>query len=194
MKKSTSIIIAIAIIFIAAIIITYNGLVSKQEQVSKSWGQVQATYQRRVDLIPNLVATVKGYAAHEKSTLLEVTQARSVAYKSLNAGAPQNAEQLKQFMASQGALSQALGKLMVVVERYPDLKASQNFLALQNQLEGTENRITVAREDFNNATQTFNVAIRRFPANIVANMFGNFKETPYFKAQTNAAKAPTVSF
>lgn len=194
MKRTSIIIVGIAVLLALWFGMTYNGLVTKQEQVSQSWGQVQATYQRRLDLIPNLVATVKGYAQHEKSTLLAVTNARAKAYQSLGSGTLSNPKQLKQFEASQAALSGALSHLMVVVERYPNLKASQNFLTLQTQLEGTENRINVARERFNDAVQIYNSSVRRFPGNIMAKFSGNFKEKIYFKAQQQAAQAPTVKF
>jgi LemA protein len=172
---------------------TYNGLVKKQEQVAQSFGQVQAVYQRRLDLIPNLVATVKGYASHEKNTLIAVTKARQVASAALHPAVINNPKQFKQFSASQANLGNALNRLMVVVERYPNLKASENFLTLQTQLEGTENRIAIARERFNDATQSYNTAIRQFPANVVSK-FGSFTAKPYFQASVKAATAPTVKF
>ena len=194
MKKIT---IAVSATIAALAIIlgsTYNGLVNKQESVSESFGQVQSVYQRRLDLIPNLVATVKGYAQHEKSTLIAVTKARSMASQYMGKTSMNNASNFKQFSASQSALSGALGRLMVVVERYPDLKANQNFLALQNQLEGTENRIAVARQRFNSSVKIYNTAIRQFPGNLVAKLSGGFEEKPYFQASKEAASAPKVQF
>ena len=173
---------------------TYNRLVSGDEAVKSSWAQVQNVYQRRADLIPNLVETVKGYAAHEKETLQGVIEARSKA-TSIQAGADivNNPELLKKFQQAQGELSSALSRLMVVIERYPDLKANQNFLALQTQLEGTENRITVERMRFNEAAQSFNTLRRQFPTMIVANLFG-FGAKAYFQAEEVAQKAPQVKF
>jgi LemA protein len=193
MNKTLGIIIALVVVIGIWAISSYNSLISQQEQVSQAWGQVQTTYQRRLDLIPNLVATVQGYAAHEKSTLVDVTNARARATQSLQNATPENQAQLNQLTQSQAALSGALGRLMVVVERYPDLKASENFLALQSQLEGTENRIAVARERYNDAVQTYNVTLRHFPANLIANMTG-FHEKAYFAADAQAAQAPKVSF
>ncbi|MCD6047145.1 MAG: hypothetical protein K0S08_792 [Gammaproteobacteria bacterium] len=193
MNKTVAIIIAIVVVLGIWVISSYNSLVSQQEQVSQAWGQVQTTYQRRLDLIPNLVATVQGYAAHEKSTLVDVTNARARATQSLQNASPENQAQLDQFSQSQAALSGALGRLMVVVERYPDLKASENFLALQSQLEGTENRIAVARERYNDAVQTYNVTLRHFPSNMIAGLMG-FEKKAYFAADAQAAQAPKVSF
>lgn len=193
MNRTATIIIAIFVVLVIWIISSYNNLVNQQEQVSQTWSQVQTTYQRRLDLIPNLVATVKGYATHEKSTLIAVTKARASATENLQNASPENQGQLDKLSQSQAALSGALGRLMVVVERYPDLKASDNFLALQAQLEGTENRIAVARERYNNAVQTYNVTIRHFPGNIVAGVTG-FREKAYFAADAQAAQAPKVSF
>jgi LemA protein len=173
---------------------TYNGLINKQESVSESFGQVQAVYQRRLDLIPNLVETVKAYAKHEKDTFIAVTKARSMASQYMGNTSMNNASHFKQFAASQSALSGALGRLMVVVEKYPDLKANQNFLALQNQLEGTENRISVARQRFNSAVKIYNTAIRQFPGNLVAKLSSGFEEKPYFQASKEAASAPKVKF
>jgi LemA protein len=172
---------------------SYNNLVTADETVSQQWAQVETVYQRRTDLIPNLVATVKGYAQHEKSTLLEVTRARANVTHLNNNQPYNNPEQLAQFQQAQTQLTSALGRLSVVVERYPDLKANQNFLTLQSQLEGTENRIAVARQRFNTAAQAFNVKIRRFPANVVAGLF-HFTPKAYFAADKGAEKAPTVSF
>ena len=196
MKKS---LIIIGIIVVVAIWIfssakgVYNTMVAKDESVSASWAQVQNVYQRRADLIPNLVATVKGYAEHERETLEGVIEARSKA-TSVNID-PSNMtpEALSQFQSAQDGLSSALSRLMVVVERYPDLKANQNFLDLQAQLEGTENRITVERQKFNETARDFNTFIRSFPKNIYASIF-NFEKKAYFEAQAGAEKAPTVSF
>ena len=174
---------------------TYNRLVTLDQNVNKKWGDVQTVYQRRADLIPNLVNTVQGAANFEKSTVVEVTNARaSVGRVQLDPNkAPTDAAQLEQFQAAQGQLSSALSRLLVVVERYPELKANQNFLGLQAQLEGTENRISVERNNFNGAVQDFNTAVRRFPTNVIAGMFG-FSPRPFFAAQAGAERAPTVNF
>lgn len=174
----------------------YNGLVSLQEDVNEKWAQVQNVYQRRADLVPNLVNTVKGYAVHEKSTLESVIQARASATQ-ISAGAMNNIlndpQALQKFDAAQGGLTSALSKLMVVVEQYPDLKANQNFLALQSQLEGTENRITVERMRFNESAKAYNVKIRQFPSSIFAKLFG-FEKKAMFEAQEAAQTAPKVEF
>jgi LemA protein len=171
----------------------YNKMVEMDEQVTSQWAQVENVYQRRADLIPNLVNTVKGYAAHERETLEGVIEARSKA-TSINID-PKNLtpETLQQFNQAQEGLSSALSRLMVVVERYPDLKANQNFLDLQAQLEGTENRITVERQKFNQTTQTYNAYIRKFPQVIYAGWFG-FEKKTYFEAQQGAEKVPEVQF
>jgi LemA protein len=173
---------------------TYNRLVTLSQEVDKQWSQVENQYQRRYDLVPNLVATVQG-ATFEKSTLEAVVQARaSVGRAQINPGAaPTDPAQLAQFEQAQAALGSALQRLLVVVERYPELKANANFRDLQAQLEGTENRIAVARMDFNNAAQAYNTARLRFPTNLMAGMLG-FKEKPYFKAATGAERAPAVQF
>jgi LemA protein len=171
----------------------YNKMVTMEEQVTSSWAQVENVYQRRVDLIPNLVNTVKGYAAHEKETLEGVIEARSKA-TSVNIDPTKlTPESIQQFNQAQEGLSSALSRLMVVVERYPDLKANQNFLDLQAQLEGTENRITVERQKFNETTQQYNAYIRKFPQIIYAGWFG-FEKKSYFEAQPGAEKAPEVKF
>ncbi|HSO88044.1 MAG TPA: LemA family protein [Draconibacterium sp.] len=171
----------------------YNKMVTMEEQVTSQWAQVENVYQRRADLIPNLVNTVKGYAAHEKETLEGVIEARSKA-TSINIDPTKlTPESIQQFNQAQEGLSSALSRLMVVVERYPDLKANQNFLDLQAQLEGTENRITVERQKFNETTQLFNAYIRKFPQVIYAGWFG-FEKKTYFVAQQGADKAPEVQF
>src|SRR5437870_9782623 len=174
---------------------TYNRLVGLQQGVDAQWAQVQTVYQRRADLIPNLVNTVAGAANFEKSTLTEVTNARaSVGRVQLDPNkAPTDAAQLEQFQAAQGQLSNALSRLLVVVERYPELKANQNFLGLQAQLEGTENRISVERGNFNTAVQNYNVAVRSFPTNFIAGMLG-FAQRPFFTAQPGAERPPPVHF
>ena len=189
------ILIVIAIVCGLALMGSYNRLVTLDQNVNKKWGDVQTVYQRRADLIPNLVNTVQGAANFEKSTLTEVTNARaSVGRVQLDpTKAPTDAAQLQEFQAAQGQLSNALSRLLVVVERYPELKSNQNFLGLQAQLEGTENRISVERNNFNGAVQDFNVAVRRFPTNLIAGMFG-FSQKPFFQAQQGAEKAPTVNF
>ena len=171
----------------------YNGMVSLDEGVQNKWADVETQYQRRADLIPNLVNTVKGYAAHESQTLENVVKARSEA-SSVKVD-PQNItpEKLAEYQKAQSGVSSALGRLMVIVEKYPDLKANQNFLELQSQLEGTENRINTARRDFNEAAKGFNTEIRRFPKNILAGMFG-FEKKAYFEAEKGAEKALEVQF
>ena len=172
---------------------TYNTMVTQDEGVKTAWSQVENQYQRRMDLIPNLVNTVKGYAAHEKETLEGVVSARAEATKTTIDPSNLNEESMKKFQAAQGELSSALSRLMVVLERYPDLKANQNFSELQAQLEGTENRISVERKRFNETAQTYNTYIRSFPTNILAGMFG-FQPKAYFSAESGAEKAPKVEF
>ncbi|HJT82784.1 MAG TPA: LemA family protein [Chthoniobacterales bacterium] len=173
----------------------YNSLVKLDQEVNKKWGDVQTVYQRRADLIPNLVNTVQGAANFEKSTLTEVVNARaSVGRVTLDASkAPTDAAQLQQFQEAQGQLSNALSRLLVVSENYPELKANQNFLGLQAQLEGTENRISVERNNYNEVVQRYNTAVRSFPTNLIAGMFG-FPPRPFFNAQAGADRAPTVNF
>jgi LemA protein len=192
--------VLVVLLFIAVVIGlffwgSYNRLVTLDQEVNKRWGDVQTVYQRRADLIPNLVNTVAGAANFEKSTLTEVTNARaSVGRVQLDpAKAPTDAAQLQQFQEAQGQLSNALSRLLVVSERYPELRATRNFQELQAQLEGTENRIAVERNNFNTAVQNFNTAVRRFPTNMVAGMFG-FSPKPFFASQQGAEKAPTVNF
>jgi LemA protein len=172
---------------------TYNSMVTMEEGVSANWSQVENVYQRRLDLIPNLVNTVKGYATHEQETLEGVIEARSKATSVSIDPTNLNAGSIQQFQQAQEGLSSALSRLMVVVEKYPDLKANQNFLDLQAQLEGTENRITVERRKFNESVQSYNAYIRLFPKNFVANMTG-FEKKDYFKATEGAQKAPEVDF
>ena len=168
-------------------------MVTMEEAVKSSWSNVETQYQRRADLIPNLVSTVKGYASHEESTLTAVVDARAKA-TSVNISMDElTPEKLAEYQKAQSAVTSALGRLIAVSENYPDLKANQNFLELQAQLEGTENRITVARKSFNDATNAYNVQVRKFPANIVAMIFG-FDQKPYFEADASAAQAPKVEF
>lgn len=171
----------------------YNAMVEGEENVENAWGQVDNQYQRRMDLIPNLVATVKGYAAHESETLEGVVAARAKATQTTIDPTNATPEQLAAYQQAQGELSTALGRLMMITENYPDLKANENFLQLQSQLEGTENRITVARNAFNDAAKQFNVLIRKFPNNLIASMC-NFEKKAYFDAEEGAEKAPTVEF
>jgi LemA protein len=173
----------------------YNTIQRNDEAVIAAWGDVEASYQRRADLIPNLVETVKAYAAHEKDTLTAVTEARSkVSQMKLGSDVLNNPQAMGQFQAAQGGLSSALSRLMVVVERYPDLKANQNFLDLQHQLEGTENRINVARVRYNDAVKIFNTSIRTFPNNLTNNFFLKLPRREPFKADAGAEKAPAVKF
>jgi len=171
----------------------YNRMVELEENIDAKWAQVENVYQRRADLIPNLVNTVKGYAEHERETLQAVIEARSKA-TSINLSADQlNEQNLQNFQQAQKGLSSALSRLMVVMERYPDLKANQNFRDLQAQLEGTENRISVERKKFNEATQAYNSYIRKFPRNMIAGMF-DFERKPYFEAEEGADEVPEVQF
>ena len=191
MKKI--ILMAVVALFSMTSCSTYNNMVTKEEAVKSAWSNVETQYQRRADLIPNLVATVKGYAEHEKSTLDAVVEARAKA-TSVNVALDQiTPENIAKFQQAQSAVTSALGRLIAVSDNYPDLKANQNFLELQAQLEGTENRITVARKEFNDATQTYNVAVRRFPANIVAKIF-DFEQKPYYEADDTTSEAPKVEF
>ncbi|MFI3306289.1 MAG: LemA family protein [Rikenellaceae bacterium] len=172
---------------------TYNNMVTLDESVSQAWANVETQYQRRADLIPNLVNTVKGYAEHEQTTLTEVIAARSAATSVSLTTDDLTPENIAAYQRAQGEVTSALGRLLAVSERYPDLKANQNFVELQAQLEGTENRISVARADFNRITRDYNSAIRRFPANLIANHF-EFEKRPYFEASAAAATAPSVEF
>ena len=191
--KTIIIIAAVALVIYLWFKSGYNAMVEKQETVQAQWAQVENVYQRRADLIPNLVATVKGYAEHEQGTLTAVIEARAKA-TSVNID-PSNItpEQLAQFQEAQDQLSGALSRLLVSIERYPELKANENFMALQAQLEGTENRITVERQKFNDTAKDYNQYIRKFPRNIIASMF-DFEKVGYFKAQAGAETAPKVEF
>ncbi|MDD3490279.1 MAG: LemA family protein [Bacteroidia bacterium] len=171
----------------------YNGLVNKDEAVNGQWANVENQYQRRADLIPNLVATVKGYATHESETLEGVIAARAKATQVTIDPENMTPEKLQQYQAAQGELSSALGKLLMITENYPDLKANQNFIELQAQLEGTENRISTERTKFNDLSKDFNTSIRRFPTNIIASMAG-FEKRAYFEAEEGSEKAPEVKF
>ncbi len=190
----TIIVVAVVLLLVFWGVGQYNSMVVLDEQVNTSWSQVENQYQRRADLIPNLVETVKGYASHERETLEGVINARAKASQPIvQAGDGMTQEQLNQFQQAQGDLTSALNRLMVVVERYPELKADENFRQLQAQLEGTENRITTARMDFNNEAQQYNTKVRRFPTNIFAGLFG-FHQRPYFQAEAGAEQAPQVKF
>ncbi|MDA3929244.1 MAG: LemA family protein [Prolixibacteraceae bacterium] len=196
MKKSVIALLVVGIvilIFFGSFKKSYNNMVAMDEGVSAQWSQVENVYQRRADLIPNLVNTVKGYAAHERETLEGVINARSKATQVTIDPSNLNAESLQNFQQAQSGLSSALSRLMVVMERYPDLKANENFRDLQAQLEGTENRIAVERRKFNESAQTYNTTIRKFPQTIIANMFG-FEKKAYFEAEKGADKAPEVQF
>ena len=192
-RQSTLLLIGLVVIAILWVRGIYNRTVEKDEAIAGQWGQVETAYQRRGDLIPNLVNTVKGYAEHERETLTEVIEARAKATNVSIDPSNLNPQAIQQFQAAQDGLSQALGKLMVVVERYPDLKANQNFLDLQQQLESTENRIAVERRKFNDATRDYNTFIRKFPSNILAGIFG-FETKGYFEAAEGSEVAPTVEF
>lgn len=195
MKKASKGLILIIIAAIIAIwgVSTYNNLVSSEETVSSAWSQVENAYQRRADLIPNLVKTVQGAAEYEKGTLTEVIEARSKA-SSVQVNANElNEESLSAFQNAQDQLSSALNRLLVTVERYPELKANQNFLELQSQLEGTENRINVERNKYNDTVKGFNANVRRFPTNVIAGLF-HFDTKAYFKAAEGAENAPSVEF
>ena len=185
---------AAAVICVLFVIGQYNGLVNRAQAVDAQWAQVQNVYQRRADLIPNLVATVSGAANFEKSTLTEITNARaSVGKVQINPGGTPSAAQLAEFEKAQGALSSALSRLLVVSEQYPALRATANFQTLQAQLEGTENRISVERERFNEVVRTYDTAVHSFPSSIMAGIF-SFHDKPYFAAAPQAQSAPTVNF
>lgn len=196
MKKKTIIWIVVAVVILGSfawVKNVYNKLVSADEIAQSMWSQVENVYQRRADLIPNLVATVKGYAAHESETLESVVAARAKATQVTVDPSNLTAESVAKFNEAQGELSTALGRLLLIQENYPDLKANENFRDLQAQLEGTENRIATERMKFNQAVKDYNTTIRRFPANIIASAFG-FEKKGYFEAQTGAETAPKVEF
>lgn len=192
MKKGLIILAIVVSIFLWAKS-TYNGMVEKQEAVESAWSQVENVYQRRADLIPNLVATVKGYAAHEQQTLENVVSARAKATQMTVDPSKLDEASIKKFQDAQGELGNAIGRLLMVTENYPDLKANENFKDLQIQLEGTENRIATERNRFNEVAKEYNTSIRRFPNNIFAGMFG-FERKPYFEAKEGADQAPKVEF
>lgn len=195
MKKLLPWIVVLGVLAIIALwaVNVYNGLVENEETVESAWSQVENQYQRRADLVPNLVATVKGYATHESETLENVISARSRATQITIDPSNVTPEQLAQYQAAQGELSQALGRLLAVAESYPDLKANENFRDLQSQLEGTENRIAIARQQFNDTAREYNTKVRRFPGNIIASIFG-FERKPYFEADEESKHAPKVEF
>jgi LemA protein len=196
MKKGCSGLIAVLVIlaiFVIWGIKAYNSMVKQREAVNTAWSNVENTYQRRADLIPNLVSTVKGYAKHEQSTLEGVVEARAKATQIKVDPANLDEASLKKFNDAQGELGSALGKLLMIQENYPDLKANENFLELQSQLEGTENRINVARNNFNDTAKNYNTYLQKFPNNVISGLFG-FKTKPYFEAAAGAETAPKVEF
>ncbi len=196
MKKGliiTAVVLGVILILFVWVKGMYNGMVKADEGVQAAWSQVENVYQRRADLIPNLVATVKGYAEHESETLESVVAARSKATQMTLDAENLTPEALAKYQKAQGELGSALGKLLMIQENYPDLKANQNFRDLQSQLEGTENRITVERQKFNETARAYNTMIRQFPKNIFAGMFG-FEKKPYFEAAEGAESAPKVEF
>ncbi len=196
MKSSTItllVIVAVALILFGRGCSEYNKIVTLREQVNRDWANVENQYQRRADLIPNLVSTVKGYAAYEQETYTKVTEARAIATQVTIDPTNMTSEDLQRFQAAQGEVTSALSRLLAVVENYPDLKANQNFLELQAQLEGTENRIAVERRNFNATATSYNTAIKRFPILLVASALG-FKERPYFEAERGSERAPDVKF
>ncbi len=188
------VLLIVAILIIGWVSSTYNKLVQLDEQINQAWAQVENQYQRRYDLIPNLVETVKGYAKHEREVFIQVTEARAkVGQLSINPEVLKDPQAFARFQQAQDALSSALSRLLAVAENYPQLKANENFLQLQAQLEGTENRISVERRRYNEVVQQYNTYVRRFPTNIIAGMFG-FRERPYFRAAEGAQQAPKVQF
>jgi len=193
MKKSTIILVAVIAALAMWAISAYNGMVKMDESVSTAWSNVENQYQRRADLIPNLVNTVKGYAAHEKETLEAVMAARSKATQMTVDADNLTPEKLQEYQKAQGEIGAALGRLLAITENYPDLKANQNFMELQAQLEGTENRISVERRNFNEVAREYNTSIRTFPKTLIAGVCG-FDKRPYFEAEEGANKAPEVKF
>ena len=192
-NKSLWIVLGIVAVVLIWGVSAYNGLVTKEERVSSAWANVESVYQRRADLIPNLVNTVKGYATHESQTLMEVTEARAKSTAISVDPSTATPEQMEAWMRAQSEVGSALGRLIAISENYPDLKANQNFLELQKQLEGTENRISTERRKYNEEVRNYNVKIRRFPTNIIAGMFG-FEKRVMFEAQEGADVAPVVEF
>ena len=193
MKKSTIIVIAILAIVVIWAISAYNGMVTLEESVSKAWSDVETTYQRRADLIPNLVNTVKGYATHESNTFQEVAAVRAKATQMTIPAEELTEENMRKFSQTMGEMNSALSRLIAISESYPELKASENFSELQAQIEGTENRINEARKKYNASVKDYNIAVRRFPGNIIAGIFG-FHKKAEFKSNEGAEKAPEVSF
>lgn len=193
MKKTWIIIIAVIAVIAIYGVSSYNSMVSQEEAVGTAWSNVENQYQRRADLIPNLVNTVKGYAAHEKETFDAVVSARAKATQTTVSIDDLTPEKMEAYQHAQGEVGSALSRLLAVTENYPELKANENFQTLQAQLEGTENRISVERRNFNDVARAYNTSIRRFPKNIFAGMFG-FEKRPYFEAQEGAEKAPEVKF
>ncbi len=196
MKKkwiTTVIVVAVIIMLIAYCVSSYNALVTQEEGVNTAWSNVENQYQRRSDLIPNLVNTVKGYAAHEKETFDAVVSARAKASQTHIDIDDLTPEKMEAYQRAQGEVGSALSRLLAITENYPELKANENFMELQAQLEGTENRIGTERRKFNEAVREFNTSIRRFPKNIIAGMFG-FEKHPYFEAEEGSEKAPEVQF
>lgn len=193
MKKTWIIVIAVVAVLVIYCVSSYNSLVTQEETVGTAWSNVENQYQRRSDLIPNLVNTVKGYAAHEKETFDAVVSARAKATQMTIDIEDLTPEKIEAYQKAQGAVGSALSRLLAVTENYPELKANENFKELQAQLEGTENRISVERRKFNETARKYNTSIRRFPKNIVASMFG-FEKRPYFEAEEGSEKAPEVKF
>lgn len=193
MKKSTIIVIAILAVVVIWAISAYNGMVTLEESVSKAWSDVETTYQRRADLIPNLVNTVKGYATHESNTFQEVAAVRAKATQMTIPAEELTEENMRKFSQTMGEMNSALSRLIAISESYPELKASENFSELQAQIEGTENRINEARKKYNASVKDYNIAVRRFPGNIIAGIFGFYKKAE-FKSNEGAEKAPEVSF
>lgn len=193
MKKTGIIVIAVVVLLAIFCISSYNSMVSQDEAVGTAWSNVENQYQRRADLIPNLVNTVKGYAAHEKETFDAVVSARAKATQTTVSIDDLTPEKMAAYQRAQGEIGSALSRLLAVTENYPELKANENFQTLQAQLEGTENRISVERRKFNEVAKAYNTSIRHFPRNILAGMFG-FEKRPYFEAQEGAEKAPEVKF
>lgn len=193
MKKTWIIVIAVVAVLVIYCVSSYNSLVTQEETVGTAWSNVENQYQRRSDLIPNLVNTVKGYAAHEKETFDAVVSARAKATQMTIDIEDLTPEKIEAYQKAQGAVGSALSRLLAVTENYPELKANENFKELQAQLEGTENRISVERRKFNETVREYNTSIRRFPKNIVASMFG-FEKRPYFEAEEGSEKAPEVNF